>query len=360
MKLSDNFCIIMAGGIGSRFWPKSRESHPKQFIDFLGMGKSLLQLTYERFLGIIPPENIFVITHRDYLTHVQNQLPMLSPARILSEPSRKNTAPCVAYASFKIQQIHPEANIIVAPSDHLILKSDVFHEIVQQAFSFVSSHDALVTIGITPNRPDTGYGYIQYSEEGYPPFLKVKTFTEKPSLEIARSFLASGDFVWNSGMFIWNVRTILKSFEEYASDIYSLFYERKDALHGDTEYQAIEEIYALTKNISVDYAILEKAPNVYVISADIGWSDLGTWGSIYEKLTHDAHANAVVGKYHLLYDTRNCMIHLPRKKLAIIEGLQDFIVIDTEDALLICRNNSEQRIKDFVNDIKLKKWKKFL
>ncbi len=350
----------MAGGIGSRFWPKSRTSLPKQFIDFLGIGKSLLQLTYERFEQFIPIKNIYVVTHADYYDLVKQHIPDLQDNNILLEPSRKNTAPCVAYASFKIKKINPNANIIVSPSDHLILKQDKFKEIVLQAFDFVSENNALVTLGITPTRPDTGYGYIQISDQGRFPFFKVKTFTEKPSLSLAKQFLESGDFVWNSGMFVWNVQTIIEAFKKYEPEIYQLFNEEFANLATPDEAESVSKIYSLTKSISVDYAIMEKAENVYVIAADIDWSDLGTWGSIYDKLPKDEQENAIVGKHVMIYDTSQTMINVPDEKLVVLQGLKNYIVVDTQDALLICEKNQEQRIKEFVDDIKLKKWKKYL
>lgn len=351
----------MAGGIGSRFWPKSRTGLPKQFLDILGIGKTLIQLTYERFAQIVPEENIYVVTHEHYTDIVKQQLPKLSDNQILSEPMRKNTAPCVAYISFKIKEINPYASMVVAPADHLIIKEDVFATVIKKGLHFVDESDSLVTLGIVPTRPDTGYGYIQFidthrSGEIY----KVKTFTEKPNLELAKSFLKSGDFLWNSGIFVWNLRTILAAFKKELPEIYEAFDDGRGKYFKPEEKPFIAHAYSLSKNVSIDYGIMEKADNVFVIPADIGWSDLGTWQSLYEKYDKDEHGNAVSGKDILLFDSKDNMIMASDGKLVVLQGMENYCVIDTEDALLICKRDKEQEIKQINAEIKRVKGEKFL
>ncbi len=355
------YVAIMAGGIGSRFWPYSRTDYPKQFLDILNTGKTLLQWTYERFAQFIPEENIFVVTHHHYVSKVKEQLPDLLTDNIVSEPSRKNTAPCIAYISHKINKQDPKANIICAPADHLIMDSIAFASTCLNALMFVQKHSALVTLGIKPTRPDTGYGYIQFetqqvSDNVYP----VKTFTEKPNLELARTFLQSGDFLWNAGIFVWNVKTILVAFNKYLPEIDELFVQNDALLNTPDEKKAIESIYPQCTNISIDYAIMEKADNVYVIPSNFGWSDLGTWASAYENLDRDDSGNAVQGKNIMLVDAKNCMIKAPQEKLLVIQGLDEFIVVDTSDVLLICKKENEQQIKEYVAEVKRNKGDKFL
>jgi len=358
----DNYVVIMAGGIGSRFWPMSRTSLPKQFHDVLGIGKSLLQLTVERYLPICPLENILIVTNKSYKDLVKEQLPQLNDAQILLEPSRKNTAPCVAYAAYKINSINTNANIIVAPSDHLIVKEIEFQETIKTAINKAKNTDCLLTIGIKPSRPDTGYGYIQFedNDDTSGSIKKVKTFTEKPSLDLAKRFIESGDFYWNSGMFIWNVKSILNAFETFLPNLNKLFAEGKEFYSTDEEESYINKIYPLCKNISIDYGIMEKAKNVFVILADLGWSDLGTWGSLYTHVEKDNSNNAVIGKNVLTYDSRDNIIMMPKNKLAVIHGLSDYIVVESNDTLLICKKQDEQKIKQFVNDIKVDKGDKFV
>jgi len=349
----------MAGGIGSRFWPMSRTTFPKQFIDILGTGQTLIQQTFDRLLKIAPKENIYIVTNELYKSLVIEQL-NLDEDQILCEPSRRNTAPCIAFANYKIASKNPNANIIVAPADHLILKEDKFIEVMQTALAYTANNDALVTLGIQPSRPDTGYGYIQYDEGGDNEIKKVKTFTEKPDLELAKQFLSSGDFSWNSGMFIWSLKSIQKAFENLLPDIDSLFQEHKDQFGKEGETSVVESIYSICKSVSIDYGIMEKADNVYVISADIGWSDLGTWGSIYTHLEHDENDNAVVGKNVMLYDSKDCIVSVPKEKLVVLQGLKDYIVVESNDTLLVCKKEDEQKIKQFVTDIKLTKGDKFI
>lgn len=352
----ETYVIIMAGGVGSRFWPMSREAFPKQFHDVLGVGKTMIQQTYERFKSICPPENYLVVTNEQYRELVQEQLPEIGDDQILGEPSRRNTAPCIAYACHKIKKQTDKANIIVAASDHLVMKEDVFLNVIDLALKQAEASNTLLTIGIEPSRPDTGYGYIQF-EEGEksidPKVKKVKTFTEKPNLELANKFLESGDFYWNSGMFVWSLESILKAFEAHLPELNQQFAEKANELNTANEKTAIATIYSTCSNISVDYGIMEKAENVMVVLAeDFGWSDLGTWGSLYSNLEKDENDNAVMAKNVMLYDTKNAMIKMPEGKLLVAQGLDDFIVVDTEDALLILKKSEQQKIKQFVTDIK--------
>ena len=348
-----HYVAIMAGGIGSRFWPMSRSSYPKQFLDILNIGKTLIQSTYERYAKFIPQENIYVVTSKEYVSIVEVQLPDIKKENILAEPSRKNTAPCIAYISFKLMQKDPEACLIVAPSDHLVLDTDTFEKISVKALDFAQHLKAIVTLGIQPTYPNTGYGYIQHdtisvAEDVY----KVKTFTEKPNLELAKTFIASGDFLWNGGIFIWRVQSILKAFEQFQPEMYELFAAEKDLLNTPDEQKAIDRIYPLCTNVSIDYAIMEKANNVYVIPASFGWSDLGTWNSAYENLEKDYLGNAVAGDKVMVIDAAKCMVSAPEDKLLVLQGLEDFIIVDTKDVLLICKKEKEQEIKEYVAEVK--------
>jgi mannose-1-phosphate guanylyltransferase len=336
----------MAGGVGSRFWPKSRNNFPKQFIDILGLGRSLLQLTYERFLKVCSPENIYVLTNEQYINVIVDQLPALNKNNIIAEPSRNNTAPCIAYASFKIASLNPDAEIIVAPSDHLILDEKTFLEKVQTALDFAEASDALLTLGITPNRPDTGYGYINYERQGNNGIHKVNRFLEKPNLEKAIEFVSSGDYVWNAGIFIWKVSAILTALEKYAPEVYQLFLRGKSMYNTIDERKFIQENYPLSPNISIDYAIMEKAENVYTVPGEFGWSDLGTWASLYEVMDKDESNNVFTGFSASLQGTENCMIQLPKEKVAIIKGLSNYIIVDDGKVLLIYPKQQEQEIKE--------------
>jgi len=351
----------MAGGIGSRFWPKSRVALPKQFLDILNTGKTLIQWTYERFAAFIPEENIYVVTSDEYTDIVQQQLPRIKADNILSEPSRKNTAPCVAYISYKLFQKDPEASLIVAPADHLILDNAAFQDICNKALGFVSQIKAIVTLGITPTHPNTGYGYIQHDSLAVADNIyKVKTFTEKPNLELAETFLASGDFLWNAGIFVWQVKNIIKAFENFQPEMAELFESEKANFNTADEKDAIDRIYPLCTNVSIDYAIMEKANNVYVIPSSFGWSDLGTWNSAYENLEKDYLDNAVAGDNVIIIDSTKCMISAPQEKLLLLQGLDDFIVVDTDDVLLICKKEKEQEIKHFVAEVKRNKGDQYL
>ncbi len=362
MPIKNNYCIIMAGGIGSRFWPMSRTAFPKQFIDILGTGKTLLQSTFDRFLPLCPKENIIVVTNEIYKDLVQLQLPHLLAENLLSEPSRKNTAPCVAYATYKIYAKNKNANIVVAPSDHIILKGSTFGKAILSCFKKAMDENCLITLGIRPTRPDTGYGYIQFidspNKEKDKRIKKVKTFTEKPDLEMAKFFIQSGDFLWNAGIFVWSAKSIVQAYQKMLPDMATIF----SAIHYNTnkEEEEVKMAYAQCKNISIDYGILEKADNVYVRSSLIGWSDLGTYGSLYNHINKDENGNAVVGKNVMMYDSKNCIVNISKDKLVVVEGLQDYIVVESDNTILICKKQDEQRIRDFVNDVRLKKGDKFV
>ena len=361
MQNKNHYVAIMAGGIGSRFWPMSRTALPKQFLDVLNTGKTLVQWTYERYAKFIPAENIYIVTSEEYVDIVKTQLPMLPIENILAEPSKKNTAPCIAYISFKLAQINPDAKCIVAPSDHLILEEDRFQAIALQALDFVEHIKALVTLGVQPTHPNTGYGYIQYEGlEVAKDVYKVKTFTEKPDLEIAKSFLDSGDFLWNAGIFAWKTSSILAAFEKYQPEMYELFDQEKLHFNTSAENTAIQKIYPQCTNISIDIAIMEKANNVYVMPASFGWSDLGTWNSAYENMEKDYLGNAVASDNVIVIDATKCMVNSPKDKLVVLQGLDDFIVVDTKDVLLICSRDKEQSIKEYVAEVKRNKGDKYI
>lgn len=355
------YVAIMAGGIGSRFWPLSRVDYPKQFLDILGTGKTLIQQTMDRFSKLVPVENIFVVTANEYIDITKEQLPQLPAENILGEPFRKNTAPCIAYISFKLQQKDPEASLIVAPADHLILHEDRFLEVVDDALDFVNHFNALITIGITPTYANTGYGYIQHEGiEVIPSVFKVKTFTEKPNKELAQTFLASGDFLWNSGIFVWQIKRGLEGFRKHLPEIYELFHTEKDKLNTKEEKAIIENIYPQCSNISIDFGVMEKADNVYVIPASFGWSDLGTWNSAWENMEKDYLENAVAGDNVIVFDANKNVVHVPDDKLVVLQGLEDYIVVDTKDVLLICHKEKEQDIKEYVAEVKRNKGEKYL
>jgi mannose-1-phosphate guanylyltransferase len=356
MKKSDKFCVIMAGGIGTRFWPMSRSQKPKQFLDVLGVGKTMLQQTYERFLKICPNQNIFVVTSEGFNDLVKTQLPNLPTENILLEPSRKNTAPCVAYACYKISCINPEAVTVIAPSDHLILKEDTFTKAINACMVKAQSKDCLVTLGIKPSRPDTGYGYIQFvasdTEEKDKRIHKVKTFTEKPDLDMAKFFLESGDFLWNAGIFIWRTKSIIKAFEHSEPDMAQTFSEGLSKYNTDQEEEFIKEAYSKCKNISIDYAVMEKAENVYVRSSAIGWSDLGTWGSLYTHIPLDKNKNAIIGDDIILNDVKNSIIRNETGKILAVQGIEDCIIVESDGIILVCKTQDEQKIRAIVSEIK--------
>jgi mannose-1-phosphate guanylyltransferase len=347
------YVAIMAGGIGSRFWPVSRTNYPKQFLDILGTGRTLIQQTFLRFSKFVPKENIFVVTSNEYVDLVKEQLTDLLEENIIGEPFRKNTAPCVAYISTKLLQKDPEASLIVAPSDHLILEEQTFLDVCTKALAFVNHFNALVTIGVQPTYPNTGYGYIQHEPtEAAPEVYKVKTFTEKPNKELAQTFIDSGDFLWNAGIFVWQVKRIMDAFHHHLPEMYELFAAEAHKFNTEEENDLINTIYPQCTSISIDFGIMEKARNVYVIPASFGWSDLGTWNSAWENMEKDYLGNAVAGKRVLVIDATRCVVHTSDEKLVILQGLDDYIVVDTKDALLICQKEKEQDIKDYVADVK--------
>ncbi len=336
----------MAGGVGSRFWPASREERPKQFLDIMGVGKSLLRLTFERFLALCPAENIFIVTNGKYKAQVKEHLPELTDNQILCEPSRNNTAPCIAYTAFKLQALNPNANLVVAPSDHIILQEQRFIKALEQALAFTANNQALLTLGIEPSRPDTGYGYINYEPIATENQVhKVKRFTEKPPLEQAKAFVASGEYLWNAGIFIWKTAAVLEAFKKHAPAIHEILGSNLSCFNTENEQPFIDQAYPTTPKISVDFAIMEKAENVYTIPSSFGWSDLGTWGSLHVESDKDALGNVTQGESILLHDTHNSLIRVSDDKLAVIGGLDDFIIVDESDVLLIYPKNREQEIK---------------
>jgi mannose-1-phosphate guanylyltransferase len=352
--MKNYYALIMAGGIGSRFWPISRTAHPKQFIDILGTGKTLIQQTYDRFLKIVPKENIFILTNESYIQLVQEQLPDLDDSQILAEPIMRNTAPCIAYGSHKILKLNPEASIVVAPSDHLIMNSEEFTRCIKKSLETAATHDCLISLGIKPSRPDTGYGYIQYNTKKIgDDFFMVKTFTEKPNKELAKTFVQSGDFLWNAGIFVWSVKSILNAFKKYLPEMNDIFKEGEAIYNTPEEQEFVHAAFSQCTNLSIDYGIMEKAENVYVLPSEFGWSDLGTWASVYDLSEKDYVGNAVIpSEMVIMYDSSNCMVNVPKGKLVIMQGLHDFIVVEDNNTLLICPRSEEQEIKQIVGDVK--------
>lgn len=344
------YCVIMAGGVGTRFWPKSRKSKPKQFLDIFGTGKSFIRLTYERFADRVPAENFIVVTNISYKHLVQEHLPEIREDQILCEPIGRNTAPCICYAAYSLLKRNPEAKMIVTPSDHVILNQPAFGEIIDELLEFIDSNDVLMTVGITPNRPETGYGYIQKSDSQT--ISRVKCFTEKPNLELAEVFVQSGEFFWNSGIFVWKVRDIVAAVEQWLPDHHALFSSIVGDLGTPSETAAVERVFAQCRPVSIDYGVMEKADNVYVRCGDFGWSDVGTWGSIYQLSPKDENDNAKPEKSCFTFDTHNSIVSLPKDKVAVISGLDDYIVVDTEDVLMICPRNEEQSIRKYIDEVK--------
>ena len=354
---SNYYCVIMAGGVGARFWPMSNTTTPKQFIDILGDGQTLIQKTFNRFARICPKENIYIVTNKAYFDFTRDQLPDISEEQIILEPYRRNTAPCIAYANYKIKARNPNAVMVVAPSDHYIEKEDVFVDIVKKGLAIAAENPCLLTIGIRPTFPNTGYGYIQYNEDdvfkGNSSVFAVKTFTEKPELEMAKSFLESGDFLWNAGIFMWSLPTIDKAFETFLPDINDLFKQGDGLYNTPQEEGFIDRIYQVCRKISIDYGVMEKADNVKVYAADFGWSDLGTWGSLYELRKKDDKQNPIVGNHVKIYDSEKCIVNMPRNKVVVIQGLEDYIVVENDNMLLICKKSEEQQIRQYVTDIQV-------
>lgn len=368
MKKNNNYCVIMAGGVGSRFWPFSREDKPKQFLDFFGTGRSLLQMTIDRFRPIVPIENVFIVTNVAYKELILEQIPDLAEGQILCEPARRNTAPCIAYATAHIRALclrragltaanqdwsRPEmqANIVVAASDHLILEEEKFRQVILKAFDFVSKHNAIATLGMSPTRPETGYGYIQHQPEAFADGIyPVKTFTEKPNLEMAKVFLESGDFLWNSGIFIWSLQTISEAFRYLLPEVADRFREGELLMGTEAEEDFIEQMFPKCPNISIDYGIMEKADNVFVLPSSFGWSDLGTWGSLYELSEKDEAQNVSLHSDAVFYEAKGNVVTLEPGKLAVVQGVDDMIIAEQKGVLLVCKKAEEQRIKQFVAD----------
>ncbi len=344
MKKQDTYVAIMAGGIGSRFWPASRVKRPKQFLDILGCGKSLIRLTFERFLNVCPTENIFIVTNGMYKDLVLEHLPELTADQILCEPSRNNTGPCVAYTAFKLFHLNPNANFIVAPSDHIVLKEAAFVNYLEQALTFTAKNDAIVTLGIQPTRPDTGYGYINFSDSGSA-VHKVVDFKEKPDKATAETYLESGDYLWNAGIFVWKAATVIQQFKKYAPEIHDILGEGAPFYNTPDEQDFIDKAYPTTPNISVDYAIMEKSDNVYTIPSEFGWSDLGTWASLFAESDKDEQGNVVNGEAIFLNEVSNSLVRMPKGKLLVAKGLDDFIIVDEGDVLMIYPKSKEQEVK---------------
>ena len=341
MMNSNNYCVIMGGGIGSRFWPYSRKNMPKQFLDFLGTGQTLIQLTFNRYSKVVPLENIFVVTNIQYKDLVMQQLPDLPEDHILLEPTRRNTAPCIAWACMHIEQINPHANIIVAPADHLILKDFEFIDSLTKGLEFVNDSNQLLVLGVKPTRHETGYGYIQIDEQQNDRIYKVKTFIEKPEEELAKMLIESGEFYWNSGIFLWNVNTIMNVFNDVMPEI-------------PQRIKQGEEGFASCPNISIDLGILEKVNNVHVQICDIGWADIGTWAALHEVVPKDEHQNVSLHGNNLLYNCRNNMITAPKGKLVVLQDLDNYLIADTDNVLLICKKDDANAIRKYVNDVQIK------
>ena len=350
----------MCGGIGSRFWPYSRTDLPKQFIDFLGTGRSLLQMSYDRLLGIIPKENILILTNEQYAAKIREQLPEIAPSQMLLEPARRNTAPCIAWAAYHIAAIDPEASMIVTPSDHLITREKEFEKTVLEGFDFVESHDALLTLGITPTRPETGYGYIQVGDPVKGDIHKVKTFTEKPNIELAKTFLRTGEFFWNSGIFLWKASVLKAQLAKCAPDVDAVFEKGRDQFGTPAEKAFIDREYPGCLSISIDYAVIERATNVYVETVTFGWNDLGTWSALYDTSPKNRDSNVTQGCQVLAYNSTGNIFAVKGDKLIVVDGLKDYIVADAGDVLLICPKSEEQRIKLMVNDAKVSFGDKYL
>ncbi|MGL5273080.1 MAG: mannose-1-phosphate guanylyltransferase [Phocaeicola sp.] len=347
MNNDNHFCIIMGGGIGSRFWPFSRTNLPKQFLDFFGTGQTLIQQTYERYKKIVPQQNIYITTQIGYKELVKEQLPELNDNQIIVETVRKSTAPAIAQAAYYIKQVNPNANIVVAPSDHLILNEESFKKSILKGLEFVKESSQLLTLGIKPNRPETGYGYIQIDDQKKGDFFKVKTFIEKPQIEFAEIFIKSDEFYWNSGIFLWNVDTILKAFGDIMPEMFEKITSNDDA-------------FELCPNISIDYGIMEKADNVYVQLCDFGWADLGTWGSLHDALPKDQDQNVAINSHTLCYNSKNNIIAGEKEKLIVVDDLDGYLVASSENALLICKKENEAAIRKYVNDIRFKLGEKFV
>lgn len=347
--MSNNHLVIMAGGVGSRFWPMSTPEKPKQFIDVLGTGRTLLQLTADRFTGICPPENVWVVTAEKYRDIVKEQLPEVSDDHILLEPCMRNTAPCIAYVSWKIKKRYPEANLVVSASDHIVTDVEEFVRVIRKGLEFTESEDRILTLGMKPTRPETGYGYIKMEREalGEGEIRKVEGFKEKPDRMTAEKYLQEGGYTWNSGIFLWSVSTVEKAFRSYQPKMSALFDSLEDYFYTEKEREIIGQKFPDCEKISVDYAIMEHAQNIYVFPADFGWSDLGTWGSLYELSGKDKEGNAIIGERVKMVECRDCIVHLSGEHQIVLQGLEGYIVAEQNGVILICRKEEEQRIKEF-------------
>ena len=348
---NNNHLVIMAGGVGSRFWPMSTKDKPKQFIDVLGVGRTLIQLTYDRFEPICPPENVWVVTNKKYVDIVKRQLPEIPVGNILCEPCRRNTAPCIAYVSWRIKKECPTANIVVTPSDHIVLNIPEFRRVISNSLAFTSETDAIVTLGMKATRPETGYGYIQADLTSSSPrnkeIFRVDSFREKPDLETAKKYMAENNYFWNAGIFLWSVRTIVNAFRIYQPALANIFESMSDVYGTDKEQDVIDERFPECENISVDYAIMEKAEEIFVCPADFGWSDLDTWGSLLVQTKHDTDGNSIIGDNVSVFETKNSIIHTVGCKQVVVQGLDGYIVAENDGRLLICKLSEEQRIKLF-------------
>ena len=351
MNVSNNNLVIMAGGVGSRFWPMSTQEKPKQFIDVLGCGRTFIQLTFDRFKGVVPPENVWVVTSANYFDIVKEQLPEIPESNILLEPCRRNTAPCIAYVSWRIKKNNPKANLIISPSDHIVLDTEEFKRVINSALDFTSDSDAIVTLGMKPTRPETGYGYIQADLSTASlrnnNIFRVDAFKEKPNLETAKVYVSQKEYFWNSGIFVWNVNTIVNALRIYQPDIAEIFEGLMPYLGTSSEQEMINEKFPLCNNISIDYAVMEKAEEIFVYPANFGWSDVGTWGSLQTIVDKDVRGNAIVGDNIKVFETQNCIIHTTEEKKVVVQGLDGYIVAEKGDTLLICKLSEEQRIKEF-------------
>ncbi|WP_340152323.1 mannose-1-phosphate guanylyltransferase [uncultured Marivirga sp.] len=354
----NHYVIIMAGGTGTRLWPVSTSRKPKQFHDLLGVGKSLLQMTYERFLAKFPKENIYIVTNKEYEDLIHEQISDIGTQQLLLEPYKRNTAPCIAYAAHKIASQNPDASMVIAPADHLILKEDIFHQSIAVALDSASKNDQLITLGMHPNRPETGYGYIQYIPDSAT-IKKVKTFTEKPEIGLAQKFIESGDFVWNAGIFIWSAKSILQAYETFLPDLAEIFSDGDGQYFGTNENLFVKKAYTQCVNISIDFGIMEKAENVFVLLADIGWSDLGNWESLHEIREKDEQDNATP-KNVMSFNATGNFVTTDRSDLVVIQDLHDFLVAEQDGVLLICRKNAEKEIKEIVNAVKAEKGDRFV
>lgn len=352
MSDSHNHLVIMAGGVGSRFWPMSTEDRPKQFIDVLGLGRTLIQMTCDRFAGICPKENIWVVTNKRYASLVREQVPEVKEENILLEPCRRNTAPCIAYVSWRIKMQDPKANIVVSPSDHIVMNTNEFQRVVRECLGFTAETDAVVTLGMKANRPETGYGYIQADLSSSSPrnkeIYRVDSFREKPDLATATKYIKESNYFWNAGIFIWSVETIVNALRVYAPCINNIFERLKDVLGTEKEQMAIDAVYPNCESISIDYAVMEKAEEIFVCPADFGWSDLGTWGTLLTHTKHDVYGNSCIGKNIKTYETNHCIIHATQEKKVVVQGLEGYIVAEHDDCLLVCKLSEEQRIRQFV------------